>query len=236
MSQKDKRLLHCSFCDDEGHTINNCQDPQIQYMVKEFNEFIALDMKCKFKMKYLTYVISLYNISEIRLLGYQVNLSIGKKAKKDFVNELLDEYYDTNDIKYSNIIENMNDSELTYFAKKISESSKKWNKRKISENRIKEMLGIGKPEKKVVKVTKKPKENVTFTQIDNDESDTVINYSDTDDSEYSESQLQFFLFPLIDEGLINDLQHDLREILEYFYIVVGAFIIANFYVIISNDY
>jgi hypothetical protein len=236
MSQKDKRLLHCSFCDDEGHTINNCQDQQIQYMVKEFNEIIALDMKCKFKMKYLTYVISLYNISEIRVLGYQVNLSIGKKAKKDFVNELLDEYYDTNDIKYSNIIENMNDSELTYFAKKISESSKKWNKRKISENRIKEMLGIEKPEKKVVKVTKKPKENIRFTQIDNDESDTVINYSDTDDSEYSESQIQFYLFPLIDEGLINDLQHDLREILEYFYIVVGAFIIANFYVIISNDY
>jgi len=184
----------------------------------------------------LTYVISLYNISEIRVLGYQVNLSIGKKAKKDFVNELLDEYYDTNDIKYSNIIENMNDSELTYFAKKISESSKKWNKRKISENRIKEMLGIEKPEKKVVKVTKKPKENIRFTQDDNNESDTVINYSDTDDSEYSESQIQFFLFPLIDEGLINDLQHDLREILEYFYIVVGAFIIANFYVIISNDY
>lgn len=239
MSQKDKRLLHCSFCDDEGHTINNCQDPQIQYMVKEFNEFIAFDMKCKFKMKYLTYVISLYNISEIRVLGYQVNLSIGKKAKKDFVNELLDEYYDTNDTKYSNIIENMNDSELTYFAKKISESSKKWNKRKISENRIKEMLGIEKPEKKVVKVTKKPKENVTFTQDDdNDEEDTetIINYSDTDDSEYSESQIQFYLFPLIDEGLINDLQHDLREILEYFYIVVGAFIIANFYVIISNDY
>ena len=101
------------------------------------------------------------------------------------MNELLDEYYDTNDTKYSNIIENMNDSELTYFAKKISETSKKWNKRKISENRIKEMLGIEKPEKKVVKVTKKPKENVTFTQDDNNESDTVINYSDTDDSEYS---------------------------------------------------
>ena len=47
------------------------------------------------------------------------------------------------------------------------------------------MLGIEKPEKKVVKVTKKPKENVTFTQDDNNESDTVINYSDTDDSEYS---------------------------------------------------
>ena len=236
MSQKDKRLLHCSFCDDEGHTINNCQDPQIQYMVKEFNEFIALDMKCKFKMKYLTYVISLYNISEIRVLGYQVNLSIGKKAKKDFVNELLDEYYDTNDIKYSNIIENMNDSELTYFAKKISETSKKWNKRKISENRIKEMLGIGKPEKKVVKVTKPSKENIRFTQDDNNESDTVINYSDTDDSEYSESQIQFFLFPLIDKSLMEDLPYQVQEVLEYFYIVVGAFIIANFYVIISNDY
>ena len=140
-------------------------------------------------MKYLTYVISLYNISEIRVLGYQVNLSIGKKAKKDFVNELLDEYYDTNDTKYSNIIENMNDSELNYFAKKISETSKKWNKRKISENRIKEMLGIEKPEKKVVKVTKKPKENVTFTQDDNNDeenTETIINYSDSDDSEYSE--------------------------------------------------
>ena len=236
MSQKDKRLLHCSFCDDEGHTINNCQDPQIQYMVKEFNEFIAFDMKCKFKMKYLTYVISLYNISEIRVLGYQVNLSIGKKAKKDFRNELLDEYYDTNNTKYSNIIENMNDSELKYFAKKISETSKKWNKRKISENRIKEILGIEKPEKKVVNVTKKPKENVTFKPIDDDESDTVINYSDTDDSEYSESQIQFYLFPLIDKSLLDDLPYQIQEILEYFYIVVGAFIIANFYVIISNDY
>jgi len=238
MSQKDKRLLHCSFCDDEGHTINNCQDPQIQYMVKEFNEFIAFDMKCKFKMKYLTYVISLYNISEIRVLGYQVNLSIGKKAKKDFVNELLDEYYDTNDTKYSNIIENMNDSELTYFAKKISESSKKWNKRKISENRIKEMLGIEKPEKKVVKVTKPSKENIRFTQIDNDESDTetIINYSDTDDSEYSESQIQFYLFPLIDKSLMEDLPYQVQEVLEYFFILMCAFLIANFYVVITYDY
>jgi len=151
---------------------------------------------------------------------------------------LLDEYYDTNDTKYSNIIENMNDSELTYFAKKISESSKKWNKRKISENRIKEMLGIEKPEKKVVKVTKPSKENIRFTQIDNDESDTetIINYSDTDDSEYSESQIQFYLFPLIDKSLMEDLPYQVQEVLEYFFILMCAFLITNFYVVITYDY
>lgn len=236
MSQKDKRLLHCSFCDDEGHTINHCQDPQIQYMVKEFNEFIALDMKCKFKMKYLTYVISLYNISEIRILGYQVDLSISKKTRKEFVDELLDEYYDTNDIKYSNIIENMNDSELNYFAKKISESSKKWNKRKISENRVRELLGFEKPEKKVVKVIKNPKENIRFTPIDDDESDNNINYSDTDDSEYSESQIQYYLFPLIDKSVMEDLPYQVQEVLEYFFILMCAFVISNLYVVITSEY
>lgn len=235
MSQKTKRLLHCSFCDDEGHTINHCQDPQIQYMVKEFNEFIALDMKCKFKMKYLTYVISLYNISEIRVLGYQVNLSIGKKTKKDFINELIDEYYDTNDTTYINIIENMNESELNYFAKKISESSKKWNKRKISENRVREMLGFEKQEKRIVKVTKKSKENIRFTPIDY-ESDNNINYSDTDDSEYSESQIQFYLFPLIDKSLMEDLPYQAQEVLEYFFILMCAFLISNLYVIATSDY
>lgn len=235
MSQKTKRLLHCSFCDDEGHTINHCQDPQIQYLVKEFNEFIALDMKCKFKMKYLTYVISLYNISEIRVLGYQVNLSIGKKTKKDFINELIDEYYDTNDTTYINIIENMNESELNYFAKKISESSKKWNKRKISENRVREMLGFEKQEKRIVKVTKKSKENIRFTPIDY-ESDNNINYSDTDDSEYSESQIQFYLFPLIDKSLMEDLPYQAQEVLEYFFILMCAFLISNLYVIATSDY
>lgn len=235
MSQKTKRLLHCSFCDEEGHTINNCQDPQIQYLVKEFNEFIALDMKCKFKMKYLTYVISLYNISEIRILGYQVNLSIGKKTKKDFINELIDEYYDTNDTTYINIIENMNESELNYFAKKISESSKKWNKRKISENRVREMLGFEKQEKRIVKVTKKSKENIRFTPIDY-ESDNNINYSDTDDSEYSESQIQFYLFPLIDKSLMEDLPYQAQEVLEYFFILMCAFLISNLYVIATSDY
>lgn len=236
MSQKTKRLLHCSFCDEEGHTINNCQDPQIQYLVKEFNEFIALDMKCKFKMKYLTYLISLYNISEIRILGYQVNLSIGKKTKKDFINELIYEYYDTNDTTYINIIENMNESELNYFAKKISESSKKWNKRKISENRVREMLGFEKQEKRIVKVTKKSKENIRFTPIDY-ESDNNINYSDTDDSEYSESQIQFYLFPLIDKSLMDDLPHQAQEVLEYFFILMCAFLISNLYVIATtSDY
>jgi len=100
------------------------------------------------------------------------------------------------------------------------------------------MLGIEKPEKKVVKVTKPSKENIRFTQIDNDESDTetIINYSDTDDSEYSESQIQFYLFPLIDKSLMEDLPYQVQEVLEYFFILMCAFLITNFYVVITYDY
>ena len=160
---------------------------------------------------------------------------MNKLSRNDFINDIVNEYYDKSNKIYYEIIDNMNDIELNYFAKKIAESSKKWNKRKISENRVRELLGIEKPEKRIVKVTKKSKENIRFTPID-DESDNNINYSDTDDSEYSDSQIQFYLFPLIDKSLMEDLPHQVQEVLEYFFILMCAFVISNLYVIASSDY
>jgi len=235
MSQNIKRSLHCSFCDDEGHTINNCQDSHIDFLLKDFNESISLDIKCNFKMKYMNYVLTQCTVPEIKIIGYQVGLSMNKLSRNDFINDIVNEYYDKSNKIYYEIIDNMNDIELNYFAKKIAESSKKWNKRKISENRVRELLGIEKPEKRIVKVTKKSKENIRFTPID-DESDNNINYSDTDDSEYSDSQIQFYLFPLIDKSLMEDLPHQVQEVLEYFFILMCAFVISNLYVVITSEY
>ena len=128
MSQNQKRPIHCSFCDDEGHTISFCQDPRIDIVVKDFEESITLDMKCNLKRKYTKHIMnSMYNIADIRILGYQKGLTMNKTSKDDFMNDILDEYYDIKNSKYDEIFDGFNETELNDFSKDISKSSKLWN-------------------------------------------------------------------------------------------------------------
>ena len=194
MSQNTKRSLHCSFCDDEGHTINNCKDPHINFLLKEFNESISLDIKCNFKMKYMNYVLSLCSVPEIKIIGYQKNISMNKLSKEEIINEISEEYYDKTNRLYSEIIDNMNDAELNYFAKKIADSSKSWNPRKISFNKVKQLLGI------------------SNTTINKDTKEILIPRNDSlprNDSQ--EIDLQFYVFPLIDKSTLDELSPILKN-------------------------
>lgn len=220
MSQKQKRSIHCSFCDDEGHTISYCQDPRIDIVVKDFEESIALDMKCNLKRKYIKYIMnSIYNIAEIRILGYQKELTMNKTSKEDFINDVLDEYYDIQNNKYNEIFYKFNETELNDFAKDISKSSKQWSSRKLSLPKTKELLGI-------------------IPQRTNEIKYKTISSLNADVSNNKEEQLdynfQYFLLPLIDDNTLNEISPDLKKGIEYMYFLSIGALALNLYIIYTT--
>jgi hypothetical protein len=227
MSQNNnnKRIIHCSFCDDEGHSISSCQDPRIDIVVKDFEESISLDMECNFKMKYAKYVMnSLYNISDIRILGYQKGLSMNKTSKDMFINEVLDEYYDKTNTKYDEIFTGFNETELLDFAKDISKNSKQWNSRKLSLPKIKKLLGI-KPNDIVLHENKKQKYKTVPASIPVDNSN---------DEETSNYDFQYFLLPLVNEQSFRDLSPELKNGLNYMYFLSFGALVMNAYIIYTQ--
>lgn len=216
MSQNQKRPIHCSFCDDEGHAISYCQDPRIDIVVKDFEESIALDMKCNLKRKYTKHIMnSMYNIADIRILGYQKGLTMNKTSKDEFMNDILDEYYDIKNSKYDEIFDGFNETELNDFSKDISKSSKQWNSRKLSLPKIKELLGIihyGEP--------------IT----------PFINRDDSrdDNEEPLEHNYQYFLLPLVDDKMMNEISPALKKGLDYMYFLSIGAIALNLYVVYST--
>lgn len=225
MSQNNKRFIHCSFCEEEGHTISNCHDDRIDIVIRDFEETISLDMECNFKKKYAKYVmISLYTQSDIRILGYQRGLSMNKTPKDEFMNDVLDEYYDIQNSKYDEIFIGFNDSELSDFAKEISKNSKIWNSRKLSLPKTKRLLGI-KPTDIVLPEPKKQKSNtVSSSEItDNSNNEDIPNYD-----------FQYFLLPLVNEKSFRDLSPALKNGLNCMYFLSFGALVMNLYVIYTE--
>lgn len=253
MTEIIKRSLHCSYCDEVGHAINNCQDPQIDILLQQFHEYISLDIKCNFKMKYVKYNMSLFNISEIKILGYQCGISMNKQSREMFTNEILSEYYNTHDDKYHIIVTNMNESELAYFAKNISESSTSWNSRKISLKRVHSMLGIinkSKPTKNKKVSTKSSKNS---SEMDADISNAVSVYDNNNNENNNNTgwfdnvdnyEIQFFMLPVLTPEMLDDLSPFIQKSIQYIYGFVVVIFLLNFYMLhmrmdnftISNSY
>ena len=226
MSQNNKRPIHCSFCDDEGHPINSCQDPRIDIVLRDFEESISLDMECNLKKKYVKYImISIYTIADIRILGYKKGLSMNKMSKDMFINEVLDEYYDTKDSKYDEIFTGFNDTELLGFAKDISTNSKQWNSRKLSLPKTKKLLGI-KQDNIVLRETNKPKHKTVSSIITTDNSDDAENPNNYD--------FKYFLLPLVDEQSFRDLSPALKKGLNYMYFLSFGALVMNAYIIYTQ--
>lgn len=222
MSQN-KRIIHCSFCDDEGHTISSCQDPRIDIVIRDFEESISLDMECNLKKKYVKYImISIYTIADIRILGYKKGLSMNKTSKDMFINEVLDEYYDTKDNKYNEIFTGFNDAELLGFAKDISTISKQWNSRKLSLPKIKKLLGI-KQDNIVLHEAKKPKYKTVSSIVTTDDAENPNTYD-----------FKFFLLPLVNEQSFRDLSPSLKKGLDSMYFLYVGALVLNFYVIYTT--
>lgn len=221
MSQNIKRSIHCSFCEEEGHTISSCQDSRINIVVKDFNESIALDMRCNFKQKYIKYIMnSIYSIADIRILGYQKGISMNKTSKDQFINDILDEYYDIKNNKYAEIFNEFNETELNDFAKNISKSSKQWNSRKLSLPKTKELLGIQSEPNQI--------KNKTITSL--------VPYDDISDSneELLEHDYRLFLLPIIDDNTINELSPILKQGLYYMYFFSIGAVALNLYIVYTT--
>lgn len=253
MTEIIKRIQHCSYCDEIGHTIINCQDPQINILLQQFYEYISLDIKCNFKMKYVKYNMSLFNISEIKILGYQCGFSMNKQSREMFTNELLSEYYNAHDYKYHSIVTNMNESELAYFAKNISESSTSWNSRKISLKRVHSMLGItnkSKPTRNKKVSTKSSNNSSGPTDISNAVSvynnhNNENNNNNTDMFDNADNyEIQFFMLPVLTPEMLNDLSPFIQKSIQYIYGFALVLFLLNFYMLhmrinnftISNSY
>jgi hypothetical protein len=223
MSQNTKRIIHCSFCGDEGHTISNCQDPRIDIVVRDFDESIALDIKCNLKQKYTKHILnSTYNIADIRILGYQKGLTMNKTSKDEFINEISDEYYDIKNSKYNEIFDSFNETELLDFAKDISKSSKQWNSRKLSLPKVKELLGINTHETKPTKYkTISSFETHDDSSDDNEEINDYYNF-------------QYFLLPLADDNALNEISPELKKGLEYVYFLSIGAIALNLYIVYTT--
>lgn len=239
MTETIKRIQHCSYCDEIGHAINNCQDPQIDILLQQFHEFISLDIKCNFKMKYVKYNMSLFNISEIKILGYQYGISMNKQSREIFTNEVLSEYYNAHDDKYHNIIISMNDDELAYFAKNISESSKSWNSRKISLKRVQTMLGItnkSKPRNKNVSTKSSntlsvPADISTAVSVyDTNNNENIDDTDNLDNVDYDNNIITLTL-PIITEDMLNEFSPLIKKSIQYIYGFIIVLFLLNFYML-----
>jgi hypothetical protein len=223
MTEIIKRKQHCSFCEDEGHTINNCQDPQIDFLVKQFTECISVDIKCNFKMKYIKYIISLYNISEIRILGYQCGICMSKQSKEEFVSELLHDYYNPRDNKYSDIFNSMLQPELTYFAESIASTSTSWNKRKISVKRAERLLSISNDKSRL-----SPYETNDMSVV------SIMPRAIHDDSNIEidkDVHIEYYLLPLVTDEILFEFSPIVKKGIQYiYYLSIGVFLL-NLYVI-----
>lgn len=239
MTEITKRVQHCSYCDEIGHAINNCQDPQIDILLQQFHEFISLDIKCNFKMKYVKYNMSLFNISEIKILGYQYGFSMNKQSREIFTNEVLSEYYNAHDDKYHNIIISMNDDELAYFAKNISESSKSWNSRKISLKRVQTMLGItnkSKPRNKNVSTKSSntlsvPADISTAVSVYNTNNNENIDDTDNLDNVDYDNNIITLTLPIITEDMLNEFSPLIKKSIQYIYGFIIVLFLLNFYML-----
>lgn len=226
MTEIIKRKQHCSFCEDEGHTINNCQDPQIEFLLKQFTECISIDIKCNFKMKYIKYIISLYNISEIRILGYQCGISMSKQSKEEFVSELLDDYYNKDADEYREIFNSMNKTELTYFAENIATTSTSWNKRKISLKRIKEMLGVTHD-----KPTEKQSEMMELSDVPINTQVIQSNIKEIATEVDGDVHVEYYILPLIDNEILNEFSPIVKKGIQYMYYLSIGVLLLNLYII-----
>ena len=116
---KHSRPIHCSFCLEEGHHIHRCKDTSISLLNEEIEEIAAMDWRLDLSSGFIRNKLTSLTIPELKVLGYKHALpNISKIDNDALIKELSDIFLEnTNTHRY--IIENMNQSELDYFAEKV---------------------------------------------------------------------------------------------------------------------
>ena len=116
---KHSRPIHCSFCLEEGHHIHRCKDTSISLLNEEIEEIAAMDWRLDLSSGYIRNKLTSLTLPELKVLGYKHTVPNMSKIDNDaLIKELSDIFLEnTNTHRY--IIENMNQSELDYFAEKV---------------------------------------------------------------------------------------------------------------------
>lgn len=116
---KHSRPIHCSFCLEEGHHIHRCKDTSISLLNEEIEEIAAMDWRLDLSSGFIRNKLSSLTLPELKVLGYRHTVPNMSKIGDDaLIAELSDIFLEnTNTHRY--IIENMNHSELDYFAEKV---------------------------------------------------------------------------------------------------------------------
>jgi hypothetical protein len=116
---KHSRPIHCSFCLEEGHHIHRCKDTSISLLNEEIEEIAAMDWRLDLGSGFIRNKLSTLTLPELKVLGYRHTVPNMSKINDDaLITELSDIFLEnTNTHRY--IIENMNHSELDYFAEKV---------------------------------------------------------------------------------------------------------------------
>jgi len=118
---KQPRIIHCSYCLEEGHRINRCIDPTILFAHEHLSETAAIDWKMGFESHYLTHELNKLLEPELHMLGYKHSIhNVTKLNNEMLVSQLVDVYY-ANSNTHEYLIKNMNMDELEYFTNKLYE-------------------------------------------------------------------------------------------------------------------
>lgn len=116
---KNSRPIHCSFCLEEGHHIHRCKDTSISLLNEEIEEIAAMDWRLDLSSGFIRNKLTSLTLPELKVLGYKHTVPNMSKIGEDaLIKELSDIFLEnTNTHRY--IIDNMNQSELDYFAEKV---------------------------------------------------------------------------------------------------------------------
>lgn len=138
--KKAKRVFSCSFCYNEGHTINNCNDERIDMLENDIKENTAVDMKINLNTEYLHYHLQTYTKEELLVIGYKNKLNVKTTYPINDIITTIIEFYTLFSDEYDSIIQNMNITELDYFINKIHQMLLDTNNNTISLSEIQSSL------------------------------------------------------------------------------------------------
>ena len=90
----------CSYCNKDGHYINNCKDPNIRILHKNIQKDAIIHLYCLYKLdfNFLLYKLNLLTIPELRVLIYWNGLNYklpnkpNKKILQDYIDFLIHHY------------------------------------------------------------------------------------------------------------------------------------------------
>ncbi len=68
------RIIHCSFCKEEGHNIKHCNSDYRQYFKTIVLQYMAVDHKFELNYNYAIYMLSSYPIESIRVIGFMCDV------------------------------------------------------------------------------------------------------------------------------------------------------------------